>query len=1385
MEEADLMTLITTGTIPEFDYSAYDDVLDYPHLFNSVNDDFSSPGTPLPDALTCTVTWNSNQFPTLQMTYPRDGRHMSAIAKNKYLLADINRKFTHQIFKITQVQKELDNVIVVANHITATLNDSAVADKIQIQSGSAQDLMNQVLNTMQPQRDITFDSNVDTISNVDIDANQQAGALLINPDQEGDKATQSVLGLFGGELEFDNFAIHHSGHAGQDENIVIDYGKNIQSISQDENIENMYTGAIFTATYTPGQAVATETNTDWTNWSSNYSSVGVTYMAGGSVQIFDSPVEGHQVIGTLSNNQKLHLGTPVSDGSFTPDGKYQINTVNGDSWYPIDPADGGGWIDATWITFDTTGSYLINKISGDITVQASDPTQSEGAGSRISASGYAVVAYKPGGSIHAYYSPEIGPDHYRTGKEYKNGTRVHYDMIERNTQGDIWYRIGSHEWLYGPHLSKSQDGSYQSYSNSGYGYIKDGAVKYHLDKHGQMVSSTKTITVKPSKKSKPYRYVGKGKHKKKVPNKSYWKAKQKKVKITAHKGRAIIDKTIEQGGTTYMHTKYGWVKSSSISYKKDGSVKPKTLDNWLKKQTVATGKVEIYATPDKTNALNWSIPSGTQLTVEGEEAKGGDGKTYVKVSYAGKTGWLPESNIDEKNSHLHSQDDNQDADTDNENQSNTANVDQSQKEVRVVVGPLYANGFGMDPNVDKVNVVDVSSYYTHDNQDLSGQQPDGSFVPTQADIDGVTQIGEQYLIEHRYGRPEVSLTVNYQEMSGINADFTQLSLYDYVYVHFDRYGIQEKAEVNAIVWDCLSHHYQSITIGKLPETYQHLLLEAADKNAADKVRSATRSSNARNTHLFARINDALKKEGSDRKAAEVKLMKDLGLVKQTTDEQGRKIQRALVSINDFDQQIQTINQSVSDISNDILSGGTQELKFLDASGNQNFLHPTQIRAVNSDGSYLDFNSQGLGFFNSGNNLIRSAITASGQVAAEAITAGTINAVTIKSCLINSALTIGKEGGMNVYIGTRNPGSVLNPLHGGNVIWAMSDQYQAMFSSGQIATTGKGGMTRIHPHEVTIGDDMNQALTQVNFAPHAYYRIKSWVKAWVADYITINGKKRTIWKGSNKGVNMKKLRNLKDQGKTDYSYTPKSDDYGDDDSTGIDSGDVDLSDMIPSISDVEAIKEHQQKMQEAVDNFNNFIKTGPSAPLHFVDDNGNQTMQNPTRVVAQGSDHSFELNSNGITYTDSSGNTHAAFGIDESTGELKGNFYVDQAYIPRLDASHIETESIHSLGTINGSLAVSNGSGSSTVQVGMSYGGTEFGVFVGNASLTSYDLNVQSGEFSNINVSSDASIGNMNLYGVTIERNDGMHVMWSGSQHTNLGAYINAHIKSSAIIGGSV
>lgn len=648
-----------------------------------------------------------------------------------------------------------------------------------------------------------------------------------------------------------------------------------------------------------------------------------------------------------------------------------------------------------------------------------------------------------------------------------------------------------------------------------------------------------------------------------------------------------IDKTIVQGGKTYHHTKYGWVAAGSIDYKYNGSVKPSSTDQILKDRLKDHSKVEIYATPDKNNALNWSIPSGTQISINaGHEAKGGDGKTYVEVTYAGKTGWLPEDNIDSDKSDLVAPDANDGDDSSNPN----PNIDATtHNEVTVKVGPLYAEGFGNDPNVDKVTTVDVSSYIKHDDQDLSGQQADGSFAPTEDDIRQVTEAGKNYLIEHRFGHLEIQDTISYQEMSAINADKVQLSLYDYVHVKYDKYHLDEMEEINSFVWDGLAHHYQQITIGKLPVAWQHLLLQQAKDQAASAAGAYTK----RTQGWLNRFEDMMHSERSDRRAKENAMMGELGMIQQDVtwkDDKGKEHKLKdvfLESRKEFEEHFQQLDDDANDIKSWIDQPGEGIIQAI-----PNWQVPQQLTAKSSNGGKMVFGGNGLEFYDERSQKLLTGMDSRGKLYADSIEGVNVKAMNIDAMIMHGNL-VNEDPNMNmkIYIGTQNPGTTLNPWRSGRVIWVTSDNYASMMSSGQFATTSGSHITRIHPSAITVDDEDNQVLTQENFSGHAYRRIKSWVRAWVADWITIRGTKHWIWKGSD-NVDMGKLRDLPGQGKNDYRYVPGSnDDWGSDEAGSLDG--VDLG----SLTFESDLQEMNQQWQNTFNDLKNGYTniTVPSTP----------------------------------------------------------------------------------------------------------------------------------------------------------------------------------------------
>lgn len=1140
---------------PESEYAVF---LRYPILYENASQDSDTNGIgALSDTLSCNVVRTRNQFPTLQLTYKRDGIYAKELQNGRIIMSDMGPDLVHQKFRINQVLKSVDNIVVNATHIAGDIAYNAITDDIQIASASVVDAFNSIINKLaEPMPDIRFDSDIAAMSGVNMKKDSgNVGNLLIDPDQEGDTQTQSLASLFKGEWTFDNYHYYLQNRGGDDTGLVVKYGRDLKTIDQDDNIANTYTAIFPYATYTPQPAKATDSNEDWNAIGGNgWSKRGtVTYVAGGTVNIYSSPVAGHQVVGTVSNGDLLDLVNEIEDGATLPDNKV-VNTVNGDSWYYVENHNGSnGWINSRWITFDKSHDYVVSNGVGHYTV---DIGTGNGKQTKYPFRGRGVVHYS-GSYIRAYYSPFFGSDQpnsnnpghvpvgdlgYSSYARVPTGTYVDFDYKAINEKGDTWYRIAGqpHRWLYGPHLSFSAEGTYiEDQTANGRMAVKKDAKKYVM-KHGKIVPAPDKKKMVSTRTSKTKKYVQKKYyityHGKKIPqkhevkNKAYTHKKPVKVKTTIPKGVYKIHGQIQYNGSTYYKTGNGtYVKSGSVDWKNPMSYKPKSVESAVDKNW-EQGKIEMYSEPSLGTAMNWAIPNGVSLQT-GPTAHG-DGEDWTYVTYEGKSGWVLTKYLKNKGADdfdSYNPDDLPSTSEDNGDDTNT-DIDNQDLTVKLPELTLVAtSAYGAE--VQRVQAVDLSSYFSHDYQDESGYDATtGKYNVTQKDIDQLRKLAEDYMREHNFGEPAVSLTLTAEQISDYQLD--NIGLYDEVTVSFDQLGIYKTAEVNATTWDAMAHRYTEITIGDLPKTPEHLLLQAADKNATAGLNRARNESRSENQFLFSRINHALSLEGNARKEAIASLAEDLGVIQKSTEKNGKQIDVMLTSQHNFENTLTNVNNNVTRLSDDIRNGGTQVLQFTDQNGNPNFTHPTEIRAVNpGEHTYLIFNSQGLGYYGE-HGLIRSAIGSDGMIAAESITAGTLNSVTINAGVIHGSLITDNGGGLNVWIGTSSPRpDWLSPDNGGYALYANSPNYISMVSSGQI-TVADGTVfnqrTIIRPDSITNVGSVNT--NTVNAYSNVYINGRAvlstadcdtngWlynkVKSWVADYVTETGKKDhrlIIWKG---------------------------------------------------------------------------------------------------------------------------------------------------------------------------------------------------------------------------------------------------------------------------------
>ena len=206
-----------------------------PILFDSSETTFTSNGLGrLSDVISCTVTEERNGMYELEMEYFIDGIHYGDLEVGRFIYALVSNG-TKQIFQIYDITRPLNGrVKVYAEHISYRMRMIPVLPFTAIgASATLQALKNNAVEDCP----FTFWT--------DITATDQY--TLPHPDEmrgklQGDR--WSICQEFGGELEFDNYNVKLWQSRGSRKNFTLRYGVDIVDMTQEENIQNTYTGIV-------------------------------------------------------------------------------------------------------------------------------------------------------------------------------------------------------------------------------------------------------------------------------------------------------------------------------------------------------------------------------------------------------------------------------------------------------------------------------------------------------------------------------------------------------------------------------------------------------------------------------------------------------------------------------------------------------------------------------------------------------------------------------------------------------------------------------------------------------------------------------------------------------------------------------------------------------------------------------------------------------------------------------------------------------------------------------------------------------------------------------------------------------------------------------------
>ncbi len=213
-----------------------------PVLFPASTTDFSTFGIgALTDTISCEVTEERNGIFECILKYPITGQHYGAIAKESIIKAKPNDTATPQAFRVYRITRPLKGVVsVYAQHISYDLANVPVMP-FATDSRSPALILNQLL-----AGDTRFTGWTDyaDAKPFEVVKPQSVRACLGGTDG-------SMLSKWHGEFEWDNFTVKLHSHRGQKTGVVIEYGKNLTELEQDEDNSGVYTKLLPYAVYTP------------------------------------------------------------------------------------------------------------------------------------------------------------------------------------------------------------------------------------------------------------------------------------------------------------------------------------------------------------------------------------------------------------------------------------------------------------------------------------------------------------------------------------------------------------------------------------------------------------------------------------------------------------------------------------------------------------------------------------------------------------------------------------------------------------------------------------------------------------------------------------------------------------------------------------------------------------------------------------------------------------------------------------------------------------------------------------------------------------------------------------------------------------------------------
>lgn len=208
--------------------------MSYPILYSATETKYDHNGLGiLGDCASCEVTEEGNGIFELVMTYPMDGIHFAEIGDRAIIKAKADQFREPQLFRVYAISKPMNGIVtVLAEHISYDLSGIPVKPFSAPTVASA--LSGLKSNAVV---DCPFDFWTDKSTSADFKVDVPASIRSRLGGVAG-----SILDVYGGEYEFDNYTVKLHNNRGMNRGVSIRYGKNLTDIQQEQNCASVATG---------------------------------------------------------------------------------------------------------------------------------------------------------------------------------------------------------------------------------------------------------------------------------------------------------------------------------------------------------------------------------------------------------------------------------------------------------------------------------------------------------------------------------------------------------------------------------------------------------------------------------------------------------------------------------------------------------------------------------------------------------------------------------------------------------------------------------------------------------------------------------------------------------------------------------------------------------------------------------------------------------------------------------------------------------------------------------------------------------------------------------------------------------------------------------------